>query len=77
MAQTTPGKPPNQGRRRGQGFVHISEILAEIDFLADLERETLAEAERHGPIRGRIRPAQRPWSRMLDVLEHERQQVVT
>jgi hypothetical protein len=34
-----------QGRRVG-GFTHIADILAELDWLADLEREVLMNAER-------------------------------
>ena len=38
-----------------------------------LEREVLAELDRLGGTRGPVRPRQRPWSYMLDVVEHEQQ----
>lgn len=39
------------------------EIRAALDRLTE---ELLALAERHGPIAGPVRPAQRPYSRALD-----------
>jgi hypothetical protein len=44
-------------------------------FLADLECELLAGAERYGPLRGRILPPQRPFSHGLDVVESARQEL--
>jgi len=37
-------------------------------WLRALRAEAEAGAEAHGPLRGPIRAAQRPWSRVLDVL---------
>ena len=42
-------------------------------FLADLEREALARAERVAPLRGRIRPEQQPWAETVDEIESQRQ----
>ena len=50
----------------------ISEAIAE--FFADLEAELLASAERHGPIAGPIRPAQRPYALGLDRVHEAREQ---
>jgi len=40
-------------------------------WLRELRREAEMAAERHGPLRGPIRPAQRPWILALDVIEAE------
>ena len=53
---------------------HIADILDDVfQWLTDLEREALAEAEKLGPIHGRVRSAQRPWSELLDKIEADRQ----
>ena len=51
----------------------LTEIVAEVRFLDDLESEALSEAERFGPIRGHILRRQRIWSQALDQIEAARQ----
>jgi hypothetical protein len=46
-------------------------VLAE--FFDDLLREAEEGARRHGPLKGPVRPPQRPWSVTLDAIEQERQ----
>ncbi len=47
---------------------------AEIRWLRELRREAEHQAERHGPLRGRIRPAQIRWSWAGDVIEQAEQE---
>jgi hypothetical protein len=68
----------HSGKRRSggiDGMTHISDILAEIDWLEALRREALQGAARHGPLRGPVLHTQKPWSRTLDVLEGEREKI--
>ena len=56
------------------GFTHIRNLMDDtLDWLASLEAEALARAEEVAPLRGPVRPAQRPWSWALDQIEAQRQ----
>ena len=56
---------------RVDSWTHIGVAMAE--FLTGLVAEAEANARLHGPLRGPVLERQRPWSRLLDVLEHGRQ----
>jgi len=49
--------------------------LAILAWLASLARELVTGAERHGLLRGPIRPAARPFSIALDLVAHERDEL--
>jgi len=68
MNRYTPS--PNQSREPRRGFVHISDAIA--CFRSELFAEVEEHVERTGGFCGPVRPRQRPWSRMLDILEQER-----
>ena len=69
-------KVPKHARRASQpDFTRLSEIFGELLFLHGAETEALSEAEQLGPIAGPVRELQRPWSRLLDQIEFERQSI--
>ncbi len=66
------------GDRRGKGerlraYTH-REFDATRPWLRDLRVEAEHEAQRHGPMRGRLLPVQRKWSRVIDSIEQAEQE---
>ena len=55
------------------GMIRLGDVVHH--FLAELTAEAEENARQRGPLRGRVTPPQRPWSRTLDSLEQERQAV--
>ena len=63
-----------QRRARPAGtttWVHVSDAISELLDMLMAEAETAIE--QHGGFRGPVRPRQRPWSRMLDEIQAERE----
>ena len=76
--QGNPSTAVRQDARKSRELIlsPLTEILAEVRFLDDLESEALSEAERFGPTRGHILRSQRIWSEALDQIEASRQELL-